>query len=186
MNTTNRRSRLRFRSFVLCGLAVAVAVAISPLAVTEAWSASRDATEAAGPSFVRGQVQPYVSGRSLMVLRRGVRLAEGRLRKNSTCRQLFEAFGKDGLEELDESLYHWVAMDREETPCQQKHAAAFTWVGEDLTCLCPAFGSLSVNDAAIALVHGALHHAGLTEQPGDPLGMTRDQIDQLVRTSCRL
>ncbi|MCH7666110.1 MAG: hypothetical protein IH936_09325 [Acidobacteria bacterium] len=178
---TSRNSR--FRALVH---PLAIAVAVLAFGVAEARPAGRDATEAAGPSFVRGKVQPYVRGRSLMVMRRGVRLAKSRLRDNSTCRQLFEAFGKDAKEVMDESRYHWVALSAEETACQQKHAAAFTWVGEDLTCLCPAFASLSVNDAAIALVHEALHHAGLTEQPGDPLGMTRDQIDQMVRTSCRL
>ena len=52
--------------------------------------------------------------------------------------------------------------------------------------LCPSFGDLSSKQAAVVLIHEALHHAGLTEQPADPLGMTPDQRNQLVEASCRL
>ena len=151
------------------------------LGVRSAHPADRGATEPAKPSFVRGGKQLLVSARTAIILKRGLRIAEGRLREHASCRELFDAFGRDGWEELNQSHYHWAATDA----CP-RNASAYTWVGASRTCLCPSFADLSSKQAAVALIHEALHHAGLTEQPADPLGMTPNQIDQLVKASCRL
>lgn len=65
-----------------------------------------------------------------------------------------------------------------------KSAAAFTWVGGAHTRLCRRFSSLSVERAAMTLIHEALHHAGLTEKPMDPEGMSAREIDNMVGDAC--
>jgi len=147
-----------------------------------AHDADRHASEQSDPSIVRGGERSFGSGRSVVNLRRGIRIAEGRIREIAGCRELFEALGSDGSGELNQSDYHWAARGGD---CRRE-ASAYTWVGASRTCLCPNFGHLSSRGAAVTLIHEALHHAGLTEQPSDPLAMTSGQINQLVATSCRL
>jgi hypothetical protein len=57
-------------------------------------------------------------------------------------------------------------------------------VGAAPTFLCTGFSSLTDEHAALVLVHEALHHAGLTESPSDPSGMSSAAINEMVRTAC--
>lgn len=63
-------------------------------------------------------------------------------------------------------------------------APAFNYFGHPLTGLCDSFSRLAVAEAAVLLIHEALHVAGLNEYPNDPMAMTPAQITRLVRSSC--
>ena len=172
---------LVFMAFPLCGASQGKISAHSRKD-HRAHHADRHASEQSNPSILRGGERPFGNARSVAILRRGLRIAEGRLRELASCRELFKALGSDGNEELNQSAYHWAARGGD---CR-RDASAYTWVGTSRTCLCPNFGHLSSRGAAVTLIHEALHHAGLTEQPSDPLAMTSGQINQLVATSCML
>ncbi len=119
-------------------------------------------------------------------LARGRKKAERKLQKHDGCRDLFVALGSNGLSELDETTYHWVTSQEERRLCAKINAAAFTWVNATRTCLCPDFTRLDSYQLAVALIHEALHHAGLPEMPPDPLAMTSAEINTLVKRHCRL
>ena len=65
-------------------------------------------------------------------------------------------------------------------------SSAFTEVGSSVTYLCRDFGRLAPEQAAIRLVHEALHHAGLPEAPADPTALASAEINELVARDCRL
>jgi hypothetical protein len=109
-------------------------------------------------------------------------LAIVRVQEIPRCRGLFTELGTDGVEMLSSTLYIPAHPFDEQSLCQT--AAAFTWVGGVHTRLCRRFSSLSVERAAMTLIHEALHHAGLTEQPMDPDGLTAREIDGMVGAAC--
>jgi hypothetical protein len=97
------------------------------------------------------------------------------------CRALFSPLGTDALDDLATSLYY--AAPGTGGPCKDG-TAAFTVVGSPATWLCPVFERLVSEDAALILIHEALHKAGLPESLSTPGAMTSDQINRMVRTSC--
>jgi hypothetical protein len=61
---------------------------------------------------------------------------------------------------------------------------AYTNVGGAPTWVCRHFGRVSTETAAVAVIHEALHHAGLTEWPHDRLAMTSPEITEMVESAC--
>jgi len=59
-------------------------------------------------------------------------------------------------------------------------------VGGGPVRVCRDFSRLSDSQAAMVIIHEALHHAGLTEYPQDPNGMTSNQINGMVAEQCGL
>jgi hypothetical protein len=98
------------------------------------------------------------------------------------CGGLFVELEADGVELLATTIYMPTHPFDEQSLC--KSAAAFTWVGGAHTRLCRRFSSLSIERAAMTLIHEALHHAGLTEKPADPEAMTAREIDNMVGDAC--
>ena len=111
-------------------------------------------------------------------------LAVERLRNRSECQRLFDDLGADGLEVLAKSLYYGVSLPREQTICRR--TSAFTQVGGRVTRLCSSFSRLRENQAAVVLIHEALHQAGRSEKPLDPRALDSAQINQLVSDRCGL
>jgi len=111
-------------------------------------------------------------------------LAVQRLRNRPECQRLFDDLGADGLEELAKSFYYGVALPREQTICRR--TSAFTQVGGRVTRLCSSFSRLRQNQAAVVLIHEALHQAGMSEKPLDPKALDSAQINQLVSDRCAL
>ena len=114
----------------------------------------------------------------------GFALAVQRVHEEPACRDLFSSLGADGVDRLSRALY-LPPQAGEERYCGTG-VVAFTGVGQPHTRLCPAFGSLATDRAAIVLLHEALHFAGLGERPSDPSGPTPLQINELVETACGL
>jgi len=115
-------------------------------------------------------------------LRAGFLVALERVQAIPQCAGLFSELDADGVEMMTTTLYTVTHPLDEQSICQT--AAAFTWVGGVHTRVCRRFSSLSVERAAMTLLHEALHHAGLTEQPMDPQGMTAREIDGMVSDAC--
>jgi hypothetical protein len=96
------------------------------------------------------------------------------------CRQLFGALGVRGEYALARAVYFSAGTDgrcREGVP-------AWAHVGHPLTAVCDGFGRLEVNEAAVQVLHEALHTAGLDEWPHDSSGLRPAEISTLVRKRC--
>ena len=65
-------------------------------------------------------------------------------------------------------------------------AAAFTLVGSPRTVVCPGFDRLAIEEAAVIVLHEALHSAGLGERPLDPDAPNGGEINRLIRVACGL
>ena len=124
----------------------------------------------------------FTSERMMEKLRAAFNTALERVQEIPECGALFAELDADGVEMLTTTLYTPTHPFDEQSLCQS--AAAFTWVGGVHTRLCRRFASLPEERAAMTLIHEALHHAGLTEQPMDPDGMTAREIDGMVSDAC--
>lgn len=131
-------------------------------------------------------VQPWISAsmppptRDKLVT--AFELAVARVQEVEECRTLFAELGADPLLTLATTVYEPADPYKETTTCQR--ALAFTFVGAAPTRLCRRFGFLSDDEAAMVVVHEALHHAGLTERPADREAMSAGAINIMVRRAC--
>jgi len=116
-------------------------------------------------------------------LREAFNLALERVRRVPTCRSLFEEFITSGNQRLTATLYSPPAGARTSDSCK-KGALAYTHVGSSITHLCTGFGGLSLEQAAIVLIHEALHFAGMEEAPFYEGALTSKEINELVRDNC--
>jgi hypothetical protein len=112
-------------------------------------------------------------------------LALDRVREVPECRGLFEGLGADWKESLGRIVFLPIgrAQGRGDV-CRGK--SAYTMVGGGPVRVCREFSRLSDTQAAMVIIHEALHHAGLTEYPLDPDGMTSNAINGMVAESCGL
>ena len=140
-------------------------------------AASVDTAASAGPKMAM-----ITSEKMIEKLTAGYLLALERVQMIPQCAALFSRLDADGVEMLTTTLYTATHRFDEQSICQT--AAAFTWVGGVHTRVCRRFSSLSEERAAMTLIHEALHHAGLTEQPIDPDGITAREIDAMVGDAC--
>ena len=145
--------------------------------VAEAASAETGAS--AGPTTAM-----ITSEKMIEKLSAGYWLALERVQAIPRCAGLFAELDADGVEMLTTTMYMATHPMDEQTICQS--AAAFTWVGGVHTRVCRRFSTLSKERAAMTLIHEALHHAGMSEQPHDPDALTSHQINRLVRMNCDL
>lgn len=138
-----------------------------------------------------GRISPRILGscdaRTRVRLTAALRLAAQRVRDVPTCAALFEHLGADGIECLRVTLYQSVARGGGEEVCARGWGSvAFTRVKSPVTTLCPGFDQLTIEQAAVAVLHEALHFAGLPESPQTPGAMTPREIDRMIRSRCRL
>jgi len=123
---------------------------------------------------------PEASVRNLRV---GYSLALRMLQPAGTCASLFEPLSASGLESLTSTFYA-VPAGSERTSTCRRGAVAFTVPGSRVTKLCPRYGALHPRDAALVLVHEALHAAGLPERPPTPEAASSEEIDLMVERVC--
>lgn len=116
----------------------------------------------------------------------GFSLALSRLRDSASCRGLFEQLRADGSVVLATTIYMTSTEERTEQMCVRGGAAAYTWLGQPATYLCPSFAGLPRHLAAMSLLHEALHYAGLPERPVHRGAMSSGEISALVRERCAL
>jgi hypothetical protein len=140
-----------------------------------------------GPSEIRPRILGGFDVRTRVRLTVALRLADERLRNLPACSSLFDDLGADGLTRLRATRYQSVADVGGERVCGRGlGAAAFTTVGNLRTVICPGFDRLGSDEAAVIVLHEALHSAGLGEWPLDPDGQNGGEINRMVRLACGL
>ena len=117
-------------------------------------------------------------------IERAFEIAEERVRRHPECAELFSPFGHDGVELLGRSLYFPAGPLLQTSRC--RHAFAVTEIGGPTIRVCRKVTAHSDERVAVALIHEALHHAGLCEYPHDRTAMRSGDINTLVSVRCRL
>lgn len=112
-------------------------------------------------------------------------VATNRIRSLPACADLFAALDADGIEMLRKAMYFPIEDRRFANRFCAAHSA-FTYVGGPTVWVCRDFHQLPDLSAATIVIHEALHHAGLTEWPADPSGMTSREINTAIRNRCKL
>jgi hypothetical protein len=135
------------------------------------------------------KIQPHTSGplttRSARNLFTGFAVALERVREIPSCSDLFETFTTSGVEKMTHTFY--VAPNAiENREFCVGGVTAFTQVGSRVTRLCPAFGDVDRQTAALLLIHEALHSAGMPESPSTAGARTPSEINRLVKRACGL
>jgi hypothetical protein len=114
-----------------------------------------------------------------------IQVALQRVRDVPECRGMFTELGANGIETLGKlSLYPIGRHEAKANVCRT--SIAYTYVGGGPTWICRKFWRLSDKQAAMVVIHEALHHAGLGEKPRDPNGMTVAAINRMVTKRCGL
>jgi hypothetical protein len=128
-------------------------------------------------------IHPSMPGAVRNKLEDAFQLALHKVNEQEECGALFARLGADGAEVLKSALYFPVSARNNLVGACSGHIA-YTYVGGHTTFVCKDFAGVSDWDAAHYLLHEALHNAGLSEKPKDPLGMTPHRIDRLVEKRC--
>lgn len=108
--------------------------------------------------------------------------AERRIQARPECEALFHPLDLPALTALDFSIYYPASPLEEATVC--RHAVAFSRVLGGPIHLCRRFAVLNDEQAARAVLHEALHRAGLGECFTDPNGLLPMQVQDMVREAC--
>lgn len=142
---------------------------------------------------VKPWIHPSMPKRVSARLEAGFELAVERVREVESCGDLFAELGADPLETLTSGLYLPVDSYRREAEVCGRNSAtsskgaenlAYTNVGGAPTWICRHFARVSTETAAVAVIHEALHHAGLTEKPHDRMAMSSIEITRMVKRAC--
>jgi hypothetical protein len=149
--------------------------------------------ETASDSPIEPWIHPHMPDRLRQKIETGFDIAMRRVQEIEACSDLFTQIGADGIEVLKTGLYFPVKDRRQKIQlCGRAPSIrfesganlAFTFIGGASTFICPSFSRVSDEFAAIAVIHEALHHAGLPESPVDPAAMTATEITRMVEKAC--
>ena len=141
---------------------------------------------ATGPSAAghSGNRSTHIVGAQLQIARE---LAVTRLQEQERCRDLFLANDANGIDLLRNSTFRLATPTEHERVCRRRRAALFTHIaGSEIVVCTGEFQRLPVRHRAAMLLHEALHHAGVSEQPFDPDALTSAELTRLVELRCRL
>jgi len=139
------------------------------------------------PDGCRPRILGGFDARTRSRLASAFQLAARRLADLPTCSELFTRLGADGRQKLQAIRYQSVADVGGERVCGRGlGAAAFTTVGNLRTVVCPGFDRLDIDEAAVIVLHEALHGAGLTEWPLDRDAPNGGEINRTIRLACDL
>jgi len=141
------------------------------------------ATTEAAPR--RPVLDPRLPERVAARINEGIPVAQERLRDYASCRALFTRLGSDGAAKLDGASYYPASAERERRDCRPG-VFALTTVGGSAVVLCRSFVRLSGEQAAIILIHEALHLAGQAEYPAASGAPDSLAITRMVMAGCRL
>jgi len=186
------------RSILLCGIVLTTVIPAGwatdagesgapPEVVSAAAVAAVNAVAVGGsaPTLCR----PTISTKVLVPNRKKIsdafELALEKVREVPECRELFTGLGSDGTDALARVVFLPVGKAQaRDGVC--RGSSAYTLVGGGPIWVCRDFKRLSDEQAAMVIIHEALHHAGLSEYPQDPDGMTSNAINGLVMEQCGL
>jgi hypothetical protein len=163
---------------------------VAPAVATVAVSSSLGFNTPVEP-WIHHKMEPGVREK----LEAGFDLAVERVREIKACANLFTRFGVHGIDMLKTGLYLPVHSYRHEVVVCGRNPATNSWgaknlaytkVGGTPTWICRNFARVSNETAAIAVIHEALHHAGLNERPHDRMAMSSIEITEMVSSACGL
>jgi len=139
----------------------------------------------AGP-VVQDPVEPWIHHSMPGCMREKIlvsfQIAVERVREVPECRDLFTKLGTDGVEMLANTLYFPASPFHQTSRC--RHAFALTEVGAPTTWVCRKVTAHCEERVAVALLHEALHHAGLNEDPCNRKAKCSGAINTMVARSC--
>ena len=135
------------------------------------------------PAVCEPTISPKVSVKNRRKFRDAFDFALERVQEDPDCRGLFSELGADGTKALDMIVVLPIGRAQAQGGVC-RGISAYTLVGGGPIWLCREFSRLSDKQAAMVIIHEALHHAGLSEYPQDPNGMTSTIINQMVRKNC--
>jgi hypothetical protein len=168
---------------IVCAAAAAASVALA--SESDPRSAGRGPAADGTGIAERTLLSPALSQRATARLAEGIRVGHERLRSHASCRALFERLGRDGAATLDRASYHPASPEQESRHCR-RGVYALTTVGASAVALCRGFARLSGHQAAIILIHEALHLAGQPESPAAPGAPPSLAITEMVMKGCWL
>ena len=169
---------------------VTAALMMCPLAAAGDESAPALAPEAramgsaAGPAAsepVEPWIHPSMPGCMKEKILAAFQIAVGRVREVPECSELFKELGADGVEMLATTLY-FPASPLDRSRC--RHSFALTEVGAPTTWVCRKVTAHCDDHVAVALLHEALHYAGLDEDPCNRRAKCSGAINTMVMRSC--
>jgi hypothetical protein len=159
---------------------------VEPVGERASASLARRAAKAQYPRL-KPTVEEGLSARVRSRLSSALRFASQQVVKVDSCAALFSDLGADGREQLARAVYYLPSVDQKERLCIQGGGAAFALVGGYRIGICTKqFVNLTQWEAAMTLIHEALHHAGMPERPAVPNALSSREINKLVRVSCNL
>jgi len=135
------------------------------------------------PAVCEPTISPKVSVKNRRKFLDAFDFALERVQKSPKCRGLFTELGADGVNALDMIVVLPIGRAQAQGGVC-RGISAYTLVGGGPIWLCRDFSRLSDIQAAMVIIHEALHHAGLSEYPQDPDAMTSTLINQMVRKHC--
>ena len=199
--TASPREVLRAaRSVVLCFGALALTIpsawasdAVESVAPMNAQEAVAVANAAIGVAPGNGGPHPASEPRINAKMSRKNRdqliiafqVAFERVREVPECQELFTELGADGTDTLGRvSVFPIGRHEAGANVC--RGSVAYTYVGGGPTWICRKYWRLTDKQAAMIIIHEALHHAGLTERPRDANGMTAAAINRMIAKRCGL
>lgn len=152
----------------------AAATALNPVAVDDGAEAT---------------CKPTISMKVLVPNRRKISnafdLALEKVREVPECGEMFAGLGSEATDALGRIVFLPVGKAQaRDGVC--RGSSAYTLVGGGPIWVCRDFKRLSDAQAAMIIIHEALHHAGLTEYPKDEDAMTSRDINFVVKEQCGL
>ena len=130
-------------------------------------------------------LHPLLSKRVKAKLHGAIPVAVKHLRNYRRCQGLFDRLGANGIAKINATSYYPAGAKQERRYCRGGSQAITTVGGSDVV-LCRSFGRLSNQQAALILIHEALHFAGQSEYPLDASAPNGVAISRMVMRSCRL
>jgi hypothetical protein len=183
------------RSVVLCVVAVVLTVssswasdaidAVSPAAGVDSATPREVVADSNPLAHFEPRIDVRMSDNNRERLVTSFQIAVDRVQEVPECRELFTELGADGIDTISK-IYFTPIGKREARANICDGSVAYTFVGGGPTWLCRKFSRLSEKQAAMIIIHEALHHAGLTERPRNPDGMTAAGINRMVSKRCGL
>jgi len=149
-----------------------------------AWLAPTGTQASENDRTIEPAIRRGIATASAIRLRSGFAIALRQVRELPECHALFESLKADPEKLLGETEYLPATSDLEKSYCNRR-AVAMTSVGQPVTWLCQIFSGLTAHQAAIVVIHEALHVGGLPERPRTVDAMTSAEINALVTRSCR-
>ncbi len=162
----------------------AVDAPLPAIVLSTAAATSSVAGAVTGVNAIEPWIHPEMPGSIREKLETAFDIAVDHVATIPECAALFEELDADPFETLKTGLYFPASPARETSVCRRSFAQ--TYVGEAPTWICRRITSYSDEQAAMVVIHEALHHAGLTERSHDKKAMTSGQINDMVLDRCNL